>query len=118
VRLVAWMSLMEDYRLTEEEAASLVVVEGEEAGQKLADAAMASVFGLDVEGCGATYTEWAQSAMLANGVNPSTVPPHLVPLVLDHLTRTGRALPEVKMISTAVGMGMRRKLFKNVGGIG
>jgi hypothetical protein len=66
----------------------------------------------------ATYTEWATSAPLANGLDPSTVPPHLVPLVLDHLTRTGRALPEVKMVGTAVGMGMRRKLFKGVGGGG
>jgi hypothetical protein len=116
VRLVAWMSLLEDYRLTEDEAAALVVVDGEEACKKLVDAVITSVFGFDDEGCGATYTEWATSALLANGIDPGSVPPYLLPMVLEHLTRTGRALPENKMIGTAVGMRQRRSLLKRVGG--
>jgi hypothetical protein len=116
VRLVAWMSLLEDYRLSEAEAAALVVVDGEEACRKLVDAVITGVFGFDDEGCGATYTEWALSALLANNIDPSSVPPYLLPMVLEHLTRTGRALPENKMINAAVGMRQRRSLLKNLGG--
>ncbi|WZP01157.1 hypothetical protein EP7_005610 (plasmid) [Isosphaeraceae bacterium EP7] len=46
-----------------------------------------------------------------NNVAPSTVPAYLIPMVLEHLTRTGRALPENKMINAAVGMRKRRQIL-------
>lgn len=56
-------------------------------------AVISSVFGYDDEGSGATYTEWSLSSLLSNNIDPSAVPPYLMPMVLEHLTRTGRALP-------------------------
>jgi hypothetical protein len=74
------------------------------------------VFGFDDEGCSATFTEWALSARLANNIEPSSVPPYLMPMVLEHLTRTGRALPENMMINVSVGMRKRHQILGAVAG--
>jgi hypothetical protein len=40
----------------------------------------------------------------------------LVPMMLEHLTRTGRALPESKMINVAVEIRKRRQILAAVAG--
>lgn len=46
------------------------------------------------------YSEWVESSLLINGIDPDTVPPRLVREVLDQLVATGRAVP-VDQFTTA-----------------
>ena len=115
VRLVAYMALHEDYLLTEEEAAGLILLEDSEAYQKLSDAVMVSLFGAHGDLGSASYTEWAESALLANGIGPQSVPPHLTSLVLEHLVYSRRAMPEGKMVNSASFVRARAKILGGTG---
>jgi hypothetical protein len=97
VQRAAMIMLLANYELDEDEAASLVV---RAEHQPLADAVLASLFGQS--GGGMTYTMWARSAMLANGIDPESIPAGLHSLVLNHLVWSGRAIPAGKLIDSAI----------------
>jgi hypothetical protein len=54
-----------------------------------------------------TFTDWAEGALWANGVDPDKVPPHALPHVLAQLIATGRAISFDDYIDSAVGAAKR-----------
>jgi hypothetical protein len=96
VREAAFSLLLDNYELTGPEAAGLIL--GAD-GQKLTDAVGAALFGATGR---RTYTLWAASALLANGLDPATIPGPMRWHVLDHLVATRRAIPATDFIDSAV----------------
>ena len=92
---VAFDLLTANYELSGAEASTLIVGADHSA---LAAGVMEALFGPSRPR--RTYTAWAASAMLANGIDPTTVPGHLRPHVLAHLEGSGRCLrpPEIHRI--------------------
>jgi hypothetical protein len=77
---------------------------------------MASLFGYPEEGCCATYTEWAMSALYSNGLDPEVIPRHLLPMVPDHPVRSGRAVSEGRMLQSAWASNKRDSLLNLASG--
>jgi hypothetical protein len=96
IRNAAFLLLKANYVLTDAEAAWLVI--GVEA-QPLTDAVSRAFFG-DPEPR-RTFTGWAASSMLANGIDPASVPTHLREHVLSILVTTGRTVPASTFIESA-----------------
>jgi hypothetical protein len=93
---VAFELLLANYDLTAAEAFELLA--GVE-HQALADAVFQALFGPQKPR--RTYTAWAGSAMLANGIDPASVPSSLVPHVLAQLEMGKRCIPRDKYIESA-----------------
>jgi hypothetical protein len=87
--------LRANYRLTASEAADLLL-SGPPAS--LVPAVESALFGPRKERL--TWGQWATSALLANGIDPTSIPPGMLRHVLAQLVGTGRALPEHKFISS------------------
>jgi hypothetical protein len=102
----AWVLLLANYDLRDEELRTLLA--GAETST-LSAAVLESLFG--PERPRRTYTSWALSALYANGIEPSSVPPHLFPEVLHQLVRTGRAVPQGDYIDSASAMAQRAALL-------
>lgn len=66
----------------------------------LIDAVMEAMFG-PVEGR-KTYSLWATSALLANGLTPASIPVALLPSVLDQLVQCKRCVPADQYIDSSV----------------
>jgi hypothetical protein len=49
-----------------------------------------------------TYTLWATSALLANGLDPATIPVAMMPDVLAQLEASGRCVHRSKFIDSAI----------------
>lgn len=97
---VAARLLEANYRLTPDEIRALLVgAVGPDRAQALADAVMLALFGPD--GGRRTYTSWAASALIANGIDPSSVPSALRPHVLAQLEATGRCIKRTVYIESA-----------------
>lgn len=109
VSLVAWMLLLEDYRLTQDEAALLVVVTKDKA-QQLLDGVIDAMFGPSLSDGSVEYTDWATSAFVSNGLNPELIPPHLHQPVLGHLVASGRAVAADRMVGSAIANRKRKAL--------
>lgn len=92
---VAVFLLRLQYDLTAFEAAGLVARGCEPAD--LYGATHAALFG-DARPR-RTYTEWARGSLLAAGLVPHLIPPADVPLVLELLVRSNRAVPAHEFIS-------------------
>ncbi len=90
--------LRANYRLSIDEAADLVF--GAPDGDALTAAVLAALFGPPAPR--RTYTNWATSALLANGIDPASIPGDLRPHVLAQLVRTGRAIPVDEFVDSAV----------------
>lgn len=74
--------------------------------QRLADAVLLALFGEKPEEYRTmadrrTYTQWAASALLSNGIDPTGVPTSLLPHVLEQLERTSRCIPRQDFIESA-----------------
>jgi hypothetical protein len=63
-----------------------------------------------------TWGQWVESSLLANGLNPATIPPDKVWAVLDMLVMTGRTVPAGKFVSSAEAAAMRRGILGWAGG--
>lgn len=90
--------LVANYDLTIREVFTLL---GGAIDQKLADAVHLAVFGPNTDSGRRTYSDWAASALIANGIDPDRVPSRLMPLVLGHLERGGRVIPKGEYIESA-----------------
>jgi hypothetical protein len=97
VRRVAFILLKANYELSDSEAAGLIL---EVDHQVLTDAVSTALFG--PSGGHQTYTAWATSAMLANGLDPEKIPWRFRAHVLSHLVATGRAIPADQFIDSAI----------------
>ena len=93
----AWIMLAANYRLSGPEIGGLIL--GASQGG-LAAAVMEALFG--PEHPRRTYTTWAASALIANGIDPDAVPEGLRPHVLAQLVGTGRAIPIERFVESAV----------------
>lgn len=67
--------------------------------QALTDAVFLALFG-PLAGK-KTYTDWATSALLANGLDPAKIPVALMPDVLTHLEASRRCVPRGQFIDSA-----------------
>lgn len=85
-----------NYELDDDEARRLVIGSVD---QELADAVTEALFGQN--GPRRTYTSWAASALLANGIDPASVPSRLMPHVLHQLEGTKRCMPRGEYIESA-----------------
>ena len=91
------------------------LIQGAEVDQ-LRDAIEAALFGRKDQL--RTWSEWAEGALRANGIDPASLPaPQLRP-VLDQLVAAGRAVPSVQYTSAGRAYQKRRALldqFQNAG---
>ncbi len=65
-----------------------------------------------------TWSDWAESALWANGINPATLPATQLRPVLDQLVMAGRAVPAVNWTSAGQAYKQRQALndkFKEAG---
>lgn len=94
---VAWVLLRANYALTPEETARLLCAADEQA---LCEAVLDALYG-QVKKVRRTWTEWVQVSLLMNGIDPATVPPALLPALMQALEQTGRTVPEAEFISAS-----------------
>ena len=105
----AWVCLLANYNLTDAELSGLLTGLSDEQEQALATATMNAIFGSGQSL--RTYTDWAVSALYANGLNPANIPASTIPHVLNQLVRTGRAVPESDWVTAGIAAEQRKKLF-------
>ncbi|WP_435005152.1 hypothetical protein P12x_003046 [Tundrisphaera lichenicola] len=108
VNEAAFSLLLANYELAPSELVGLLA--GAEA-EVLVPAVMEALFG--PEQSRRTYTTWAASALIANGIDPSSVPTPLRAHVLEQLVATGRAIPAGKYIESAAA-ARKRALFRSL----
>ena len=58
-----------------------------------------------------SYSDWAEGAFWANGIDPATVPPQIRRRVLDQLVATGRAVPHLDYTSAGKAAVKRANLL-------
>ena len=88
--------LAANYELADDEVYTLLAGAVD---QELANAVALALYG--PAGGRRTYTAWAASALLANGIDPDRVPSSLRPHVLAHLEATGRCIKRSEYIESA-----------------
>jgi len=59
-----------------------------------------------------SYSDWARSALWANGIDPESVPPAVRRDTLVHLVETGRAVPAEDFVSSAEAATARAALAR------
>ena len=74
--------------------------------QRIADAVFLALYGEKPEAQRTladrrTYTQWAASALIANGIDPTAIPTALLPHVLEQLEWTRRCIPRQDFIESA-----------------
>jgi hypothetical protein len=84
---VAAILLMSNYEIDLAEVVQLIETAERDA---LTDAVMTAMFG---GGSHLTYTDWMLASLYGAGLDPDKIPARWVPVVLDNLVRTGRAVP-------------------------
>lgn len=109
IRICAWYMLTHNYRLTEEEAGLLIAtVEDDE----LVDTVTKNLLCHYAEDNELSYTNWARSALLANGLDPVKITATDLPLVLRQLTETGRAIRLEDFTAVDQHIQIRRALIE------
>ena len=103
---VLYLALAENYDLTDEEIKGLIT--STKLGG-LVDEITRAVVPLAEHR--RTFTAWARSALFANGIRPSDVPPADLPHVLQQLVATGRAVPHEKYTEAGEASVLRGSLF-------
>lgn len=101
--------LIHNYKLTTEEAGALILG-GDVGGMR--DAIEAAMF--RPNGAKWQYSDWVMSSLIANGVNPESVPDGLLPAVLDQLVRLGRAVPEHEFVASTAYAARRNRRRSSV----
>jgi len=96
IQEAAWWMLRANHDMTDVEAVLLVAGADQDA---LILAVEAAMFGLAAPR--RTYTEWAMTALLANGLDPDMIPAALVDGVLEQLVLSGRCARRDQFISSA-----------------
>jgi hypothetical protein len=94
---VGRLMLVSNYELTETEVVELLAGADRKA---IVDGVMAAMFGRPNPH--RTFTMWMISSLHANGLDPATIPPEMLPLVLDQLVTLGRAVPIEKYTDAAI----------------
>ena len=97
VQLAASHLILENFDLTPEAVATLIVGADADALVRAVEDAM---FG--PERAHVTWSEWALGSLFANGIDPASVPPDRLRGVLVILVATGRTISPGKYISAAV----------------
>lgn len=88
VMTCAFLMLTANYKIANEDAAALLWRADPD---ELTQAVSAALFGAN--NIRRTYTAWATSALLSNGIKPSSIPAAMLPHVLKQLVETKRAMP-------------------------
>ena len=57
-----------------------------------------------------SWSDWADSSLWSNGIDPATVPPAKLRNVLDQLVATGRAMQHTEFTSAGIAAGKRAAL--------
>lgn len=94
----ASLLLLANYDLTEAESWTLLIGLDDEGRKRLVEAVMEAFFGPDKPR--RSYSAWATSALIANNIDPSSVPVELLGPVLDHLVASGRAMPQDRCVDS------------------
>lgn len=105
----AWVALLANYDLADDELATLLTGLDDEQEAALVRATNDALFGSVRPN--RTYSEWALASLHANGLDPAKIPPRTVPDVLDILVRTGRTVPEEKWIGSAIAASERGNMI-------
>jgi hypothetical protein len=109
VRLIAYYQLRANYELTDEQTVRLIQAANPD---ELATTTIEGVFVHAIGQEGQTYTGWARSALLANGLNPATIDAEDLPQVLRQLVETGRAMPRSKFTAVDLHLAMHDEILK------
>ena len=107
VNRVACALLLLNHDLRPDELAR--VVQGADRAE-LVDAVVGCLLPLDLPDDARTFTTWARSALLANGLDPAKVPPADLAAVLHQLVATGRAVTHAEFTAAGEFQGVRAKL--------
>lgn len=97
--------LVSNYRLTADEAATLLALADPDA---LAAAVREAIFGPPEPL--ATFSIWQRASLRANGIDPETVPPAELPAVLRILIATGRTPGVNEFVASAAQMDAFRSI--------
>lgn len=109
IRIAAYFLLNANYDLEDDEA--LELINGAPADE-LAEAVVSAL--LWQESPSRTYTDWIESALWANNIDPDRVPPGILTFVLDQLVETGRAIPLKDFSDAAMARRKRAAFFSLV----
>ena len=109
VRRVALVLLLANYDLELEEAVSLVAGVG---ADSLARPVFEALFG--PKDGPASYSDWAASALWANGIDPDAHPSRMRRLILRHLVASGRAIPSEDFCDATTAADQRSGLLARV----
>lgn len=58
-----------------------------------------------------SWSDWAEAALRANGLDPAAVPPRMLRPVLDHLVAAGRAVPAASYTTAGIAAAERRAIM-------
>lgn len=109
VQRAAVRILWANYDLSADEAVGLVL--GADPGS-LVGAVEAALFGEARPH--RTYSDWAISSLLANGLDPKRVPPESLRDVLDQLVISGRAVAPEEFVTTILYAKERREILSEM----
>ncbi len=107
VRLAASRLLLANYDLPADFAAWLVATADVNA---LVGAVENALFG--TPHALRSWSDWAAAALWSNGIDPATIPPALLRLVLDQLVGSGRAMPHAQFTTAGIAAAKRRSLLE------
>ena len=107
VNRVACALLLLNHDLRPDELAR-VVQGADRAG--LVDAVVGCLLPLDLRDDARTFTAWARSSLLANGLDPAKIPAADLAAVLHQLVSTGRAVAHAEFTAAGEFQGVRAKL--------
>ena len=111
IKECAYLMLNAAYFLTPEE--TVAILEGAEF-KALADAVIDGIFVDTFAEADMTYTKWARSALLSNGIDPAKLPKEDTPGVLRHLVETHRAIPLADFTAAGRFQALRGELLELV----
>lgn len=58
-----------------------------------------------------SWSDWAAGALWSNGIDPATIPPPILRLVLDQLVGSGRAVAHGQFTTAGIAAAKRQHLF-------
>lgn len=111
IRAIAWMAITANYALTPEQ--TIAILEAVDA-RELMEAVVSTAFVHESPDHTRTYTNWARSALIANGLDPATVSKDDMPHVLHQLVATGRAIAHQEFTAAAEHANVRREILKQL----
>jgi hypothetical protein len=106
ILMVCYCALQANYVLSDREAFALIAATPPESiVDEILECVIPSLFGGD-----RSYTHWARSALLKNGIAPESLPPSDMPHVLHHLVAAGQALPPSRFTVVGRHVALRSSL--------